>query len=237
MPVYGNNNGDFNLTADASSYMNAQLERKLPPPSNHLLFSAGQCNCHGTVHEPECRHEQAVRASLVAQSSAAHHQQQQQQQHHQQQHILPSMQQQHAHSHLSMASSTNAMGHTGQNVQSGSILPQPRSEEDFPMDAVFTLMQLNNGWRTLGGVSQGAAAAAAVAAVAASSATNGGIQAPMATMTSGACGNPPMVTAMTWPSSQTAATLVHPEPMTPSLSHSSTLSSNSSASSENSFQV
>jgi hypothetical protein len=97
-----------------------------------------------------------------------------------------------------------------------------RSEEDFPMDAVITLMQLNHGWRGLGGtgeapthaipsaeqspmVGAAAAAAAAAAAVAAAAA---------------ASGNPSNASWHT--------PTVRSEPMTPSLSHGSTLSSVSS---------
>ncbi|RKP09580.1 hypothetical protein THASP1DRAFT_22595 [Thamnocephalis sphaerospora] len=115
--------------------------------------------------------------------------------------------------------------------QSQPAMTQPqshqRSDEDFPMDAVITLMQLNNGWRTLGGTGdapahaintaeQGpivGAAAAAAAAVAAAAAT----------------GNAPGVS---W-----HASTVRPEPMTPSLSHSSTLSSVSSLSSASSVDA
>ncbi|KAI9595582.1 hypothetical protein BDF19DRAFT_440940 [Syncephalis fuscata] len=279
---YEHAHGDFGMTAnDASTYMNVQLERKLPPPS--LAASAPLapqtansflCNCQGTTHTSDCRQHHLLAGSshlsLSHPQSHAHHahhsmsaaaaavahqlgpmmsqQQQQQHQHHQQQH----QQQQQQHQHHT----ATCQPHTA----------QPRSEEDFPMDAVITLMQLNNGWRTLGGhgPQNGHAAVtasmASIAAAAAAPVVNSAnmLAAPVSwpgTTTHGpivsaaANGNHAMmnttaVTTTTAATTAAAATVGSPiigtaqavahqaEPMTPSLSHSSTISSNSSVTSD-----
>ncbi|KAI8052868.1 hypothetical protein BDF22DRAFT_743546 [Syncephalis plumigaleata] len=157
-----------------ASYMNTQLDRKLPPPSLASSHAAGAflCNCQGSIHEPDCRQHHLLTSATphhppapgVQPSSHSMHQHQHQHQHQQHQH-----QQHHsghlpltpAHSHHSMSAAAAAVAHqfgpmmspppsaamTGQTSQAH----HPRADEDFPMDAVITLMQLNNGWRTLGG--------------------------------------------------------------------------------------